>query len=202
MNDTPSHNEQATKPEREKESIAKGTKTTKRPSIRALREEIADLKKELEVTRDKFLRQAAEFDNFRKRKQKESLGWTQSARESLIRELLPVVDDFQRVFPDDSLKDDPQWKGVSLIYDKLFNMLKNQGLRLMDPLGKPFNPDYHDALLAVPRDDIAPGTVVEVHENGYLMNDRVIRHAKVVVSKEMEKDTDNDKETADSAREQ
>ena len=202
MNDTPNHNEQTTKPEQEKESTAKTTKTTKRPSIRVMREEIANLKKELEQTRDKSLRQAAEFDNFRKRKQKESLEWTQRARGSLIRELLPVVDDFQRVFPDDSLKDDPQWKGVSLIYDKLFNMLKNQGLKPMDPLGKPFNPDYHDALMTVPRDDVAPGTVVEVHENGYLMNDRVIRHAKVVVSKEMEKDTDNDKKSVDSAREQ
>jgi molecular chaperone GrpE len=201
MNDTSNHKERKIKLEQEKESTTETTKTTKRPGIRALREEIANLKGELEEIREKYLRQAAEFDNFRKRKQKESLEWTQSSRENLIRELLPVVDDFQRVFPDDSLKDDPQWKGVSLIYDKLFNMLRNQGLRPMDSLGKPFNPDYHDALLAVPRNDIAPGTVVEVHENGYLMNDRVIRHAKVVVSKEVETETDNDKETADSAQE-
>ena len=69
----------------------------------------------------------------------------------------------------------------------------------MESMEKPFNPDYHDALLTVERGDVEPGTVVEVYENGYKINGRVLRHAKVIVSKELEERTQDDKESADTA---
>jgi molecular chaperone GrpE len=171
----------------------------RRSQIQSLRVENVALKKELEDASERYLRLAAEFDNFRKRKQKESVEWSQSARENVLRELLPVVDDFDRVFRNHA-GNDSQWQGVALIYDKLMTILKSQGLTPMDSMGKPFDPEYHDALLTVPRDDVAPGTVVEVHECGYLLNDRVLRHAKVIVSKESESDTKKDEETADTAK--
>jgi molecular chaperone GrpE len=172
----------------------------RRSHLQSLKDENVAFKKELEDASERYLRLAAEFDNFRKRKQKESSEWSQSARENVLKELLPVVDDFERVFRNHAGDSDSQWQGVSLIHDKLMTILKSQGLTPMDSMGKPFDPVYHDALLTVPRDDVAPGTVVDVHENGYLLNDRVLRHAKVIVSRELESDTQQDEETADTAK--
>jgi molecular chaperone GrpE len=200
MDDKPQQEKSTTTTGTEKKG-KKGTKTAQ-PSLRSLKEEIKSLKQELEECRDRALRQAAEFDNFRKRKNRESAEWVRSARETLLRELLPVVDDFDRLFHTGSSNNDAQWKGVVLIHEKLLNILRTQGLTSMDSLGKPFDPDYHDALLTVARDDVEPGTVVEVHEKGYLMNDRVLRHAKVVVSKAAEPEEDNNRETADTASEE
>jgi molecular chaperone GrpE len=170
-------------------NIAEHAKTGKhrRSKVQQLQEEIAVLKKQLEEMKEQMLRQAADFDNFRKRKHKESLEWVQSARENFLRELLPVVDDLERFLQTAPSNDDVQWKGVKLIHEKITGILKSQGLVEMEAVGKPFDPEYHDALLTVPREDVTPGTVVEVHQNGYLVNGRVLRHAKVIVSKEMEK---------------
>lgn len=130
-----------------------------------------------------MLRQAAEFDNFRKRKQREEMEWMSAAREGVIRDLLPVVDDFERMLSNGIPGDEAQMKGVELIKDKLMNILEGKGLKRMESLGKRFDPDYHDALLTVERADVEPGMVVDVHENGYLIHERVLRHAKVIVSK-------------------
>jgi len=186
MNDqspiTDSSNEKPTDDAVEKAKPSK----PRRSKVHQLQEEIAALKHELADAKEQMLRQMAEFDNFRKRKNKESVEWSQAARESLLRDLLPVVDDFDRVFRNHAGDNDAQWQGVALIYDKFLAVLKSQGLTPMNPVGKPFDPEFHDALITVPRDDVAPGTVVEVHENGYLVNDRVLRHAKVIVSKAAE----------------
>jgi len=163
----------------------------RRSKFQVLLEENAALKQELEQTKELMLRQAADFDNFRKRKQKESLELLQFARENFLKELLPVVDDFNRFLQTAPSDDDVQWKGIKLIHEKLTSILKSQGLVAMEPVGKPFDPEFHDAMLAVPREDVAPGTVVEVHENGYVMNGRVLRHAKVIVSKEVEKNVES-----------
>jgi molecular chaperone GrpE len=154
--------------------------------VQQLQEENTALKQELEQTKELMLRQAADFDNFRKRKQKESLELLQYARENFLKELLPIVDDFNRFLQTIPKNDDVQWQGVKLIHEKLTGILKSQGLVAMEPVGKPFDPEFHDALITVPREDVPPGTVVEVHENGYMMNGKVLRHAKVIVSKEKE----------------
>ena len=183
------------------ESSPKNAKP-KRPSVKALQGEIDQLKQELSDVRDKYLRQAAEFDNYRKRKQHESLEYAQSARENLLKNLLPVVDDFERIFKNHGDRDDSDWKGVVLVYEKLLTILRQQGLTPMEPMGKPFDPEYHDALITVPRDDVDAGMVVEVHENGYLMNGRVLRHAKVIVSTKVAKDSNDKKKTVDAAGEE
>jgi len=185
----------ATVPEQEEtiNEAKEGAKVSKHrhSKVQQLHEENAALKQELEQTKELMLRQAADFDNFRKRKQKESLELLQYARENFLKGLLPVVDDFSRFLQTAPQGDEVQWKGVKLIHEKLTGILKSHGLVVMEPVGKPFDPEFHDAMLAVPREDIAPGTVVEVHENGYVMNSRVLRHAKVIVSKEVEKNPQN-----------
>jgi len=189
------------KPANEAVDKAKTAKP-RRSKVHQLQEEIAALKQELADAKEQMLRRMAEFDNFRKRKNKESVEWSQAARENVLKDLLPVVDDFDRLFRNHAGDDDVQWQGVRLIYDKFLAILRNQGLTPMEPEGKPFDPEYHDALITVPRDDVPPGTVVEVHENGYLMNNHVLRHAKVMVSKAAEPDIDIDKTAADAAQEQ
>ena len=189
MNKQPQGDNTTQKPEATKKPKGKTSAKPPRSTLKSLQTEIDVLKGELAETRDRMLRQAAEFDNFRKRKQKEEMAWMRTARESVIRDLLPVVDDFERMILNGIPDGKAQMKGVELIRGKLMNILEGKGLKPMESLGKRFDPDYHDALLTVERDDVEPGIVVDVHENGYLMNDRVLRHAKVIVSKEVTKET-------------
>ncbi len=188
MNKQPQRDNTTQKPEITKKPKGKISTKTPRPTVKSLQTEIDVLKEKLAETKDRMLRQAAEFDNFRKRKHKEEMEWMRTARESVIRDILPVVDDFERMLLNGIPDGEAQIKGVELIREKLMSILEGKGLKPMESLGKRFDPDYHDALLTVGRDDVEPGIVVDVHENGYLMNGRVLRHAKVIVSKEAVKE--------------
>jgi molecular chaperone GrpE len=140
---------------------------------------VAKLQDELSESKDKYLRLYAEFENHRRRTAKERLELIQSANEQLIKALLPVVDDFERA--EKSLKElnGKEADGVLLIYQKLKKVLDQYGVKAMDAQGD-FNPDLHEAITQVP-DESKKGKVVDVVEKGYLLNDKVIRFAKVVV---------------------
>ncbi|HZY81658.1 MAG TPA: nucleotide exchange factor GrpE [Cyclobacteriaceae bacterium] len=140
---------------------------------------LAKLQDELAESKDKYLRLYAEFENHRRRTAKERLELIQSANEQLIKALLPVVDDFERA--EKSLKElnGKEADGVLLIYQKLKKVLDQYGVKAMDAQGD-FNPDLHEAITQVP-DESKKGKVVDVVEKGYLLNDKVIRFAKVVV---------------------
>lgn len=150
-------------------------------------EELTDLEKsEKEVAewKDKFLRLHAEFDNFRKRNAKERIELIQSAGSEVIREMLSVVDDLDRAMAANEANEDIEAvkHGFSLIQQKMNNLLLSKGLKPMDAKGKEFNTDWHEAISQIP----APskklrGKVLDVVERGYLLNDRVLRYAKVVV---------------------
>lgn len=148
-----------------------------------------DVERELESARaaaqsarDQLLRKAAEFENYKRRTEAEYASTVRSAGESLITALLPIVEDLVRSLKAAPPGEDPFRKGVELIYQKLMNILEARGLSTFDSAGKPFNVDEHDALLQVPRADVPPGTVVEEVAPGYRLHDRVIRHARVIVS--------------------
>jgi molecular chaperone GrpE len=141
------------------------------------------LKEELESAKDKYIRLYSEFENFRRRTAKEKLDLIQSANEQLISSLLPVADDFERAgnaFPD---KNDKNVEGFFLIFSKFRKVLDLYGVKVMDAgPGSDFNADLHEAITQVP----APspelkGKIIDVVEKGYLLNDKVIRYAKVVV---------------------
>ena len=142
---------------------------------------------EKEDLRDKLLRTAADFDNYRKRAQQEKLELYESANADLIRRLLPVLDDLDR-FADagNSSADDPLSQGVSLIRKNLVKILQDTGLQEMATKGALFDPSKHDALMLVDADDVEPHTVVEEHQKGYEFKNKILRHAKVIVSKEKE----------------
>jgi molecular chaperone GrpE len=146
-------------------------------------EAVSKLKEELEAAKDKYIRLYSEFENFRKRTAKEKLELIQIANEQLINSLLPVADDFERAenaFPD---KNDKNLAGFFLIYSKFKKVLELYGVKVMDATqGTDFNADFHEAISQVP----APaaelkGKIIDVVEKGYLLNDKVIRYAKVVV---------------------
>jgi molecular chaperone GrpE len=124
----------------------------------------------------------AEFENFRRRTAKEKIEMIQSAGEQLLKALLPVADDFDRAEKSFAGKTDKEAEGFFLIQNKFRKILEQNGVKPMDLSSGEFNPDIHDAITQVPvPDESQKGKVVDVVEKGYLLNDKVIRHAKVVV---------------------
>jgi molecular chaperone GrpE len=149
-----------------------------------LTQRLAEAERQVEYYKDLLLRKAAEFDNFKKRVESESNLATRYAKADVLEEVLPIVDDFERSLKlsEDRRESEAFVKGMDLIHQKLLKFLETQGVRQIDSLGKEFDVQYHDALLQIPRNDVPPHTVVEVVERGYMLGDRVLRHAKVVVS--------------------
>jgi molecular chaperone GrpE len=133
---------------------------------------------------DKLLRKAADFENYKKRTENELSSFYKFANEKVITDLLPILDDFERLNSAwDEKHDAGKYKeGIGLIYEKFKKVLKQHGLKEMDSIGKPFDVNRHDAMLQVPKDDVESNTVVDEHEKGYYLKDKVIRHAKVTVS--------------------
>ena len=145
--------------------------------------ELEKLQGELVEQKDKFIRLYSEFENFRRRTGKEKLDLIQSAGEQLIKTLLPVIDDFDRAeksFKDPDIK---ELEGFFLIHNKFRKILDQSGVKLMEVKpGSEFNADLHEAITQIPTsDETLKGKVVDVVEPGYLLNDKVIRFAKVVV---------------------
>jgi molecular chaperone GrpE len=141
------------------------------------RAEIAKLKDEVAEAKDKYLRLYSEFENFRRRTAKEKLEMIQSAGEQLLKQLVPVLDDFERA------EKHADAEGLMLIQSKLRKILESNGIKVMDvKKGSDFDADLHEAIAQVPaEEEQLQGKVVEVVEKGYLLNDKVIRFAKVVV---------------------
>lgn len=147
--------------------------------------EIEKLKAKVEELNDKYLRQAAEFDNFRRRNAKERVELIQTAGKDVITDLLVVLDDSERAQKQMETTDDANLvkQGVQLVFLKLRNTLLAKGLRPMETAGKEFNPDLHEAITEIPTGDEMKGKIVDEVQKGYYLNDKIIRHARVVVGK-------------------
>lgn len=141
------------------------------------------LQAEVAEQKEKFIRLYSEFENFRRRTAKEKLDLIQSANEQLIKTLLPVIDDFDRAEKSFKDKNDKELEGFFLIHNKFKKILDQAGVKIMDiKTGSEFNADFHEAITQIPvSDEKLKGKVVDVVEPGYLLNDKVIRFAKVVV---------------------
>lgn len=153
-------------------------------------EKIAELEAQVKEWHDKFLRKAAEFENYKRRTENDQFNLINYAAESFIIKLLPVVDDFERTLQhiDDDNNIDAVKEGIKLVYEKLLKVLDEQGVKKMKVKGEPFNVDYHDALMQRKDDSVPSHTVLEEIEKGYIYRDKVIRHAKVIVSEETSSD--------------
>ena len=143
------------------------------------------LRAKVEELNDKFLRQAAEFENFKRRNAKERIELIQTASKDVITDLLDVVDDSERAQKQMETTNDLQLikEGVSLVFSKLRNTLTAKGLKAMEAKGKPFDPDLHEAIAEIEAGDEMKGKVIDEIQKGYYLNDKIIRYAKVVVGK-------------------
>ena len=161
---------------------------TPNAEIAGLKEKLAESQKASETLKDQLLRKAAEFENYRRRTETEYANLIRGATENLLLALLPVLDDLSRSLKSGKEKPDFDafYRGIELIQNKLTRILEGEGLKAFESTGKPFDVHFHDALLMVPRPDVPPHTVVDEVEPGYTLNDRVLRHAKVIVSADSE----------------
>jgi molecular chaperone GrpE len=134
--------------------------------------------------KDRCLRIAAEFDNYRKRTEKETQQTGLLSNAEWLKKLLPILDDFERSLKFSSEKNPGDFRnGIEHIFRKLQSLLQSSGLEVMEAAGTPFDVDRHDAMLLLEKEGTPPGTVVEELEKGYLLRGKVLRHAKVAVSK-------------------
>lgn len=146
--------------------------------------QLTELQKKYDTLNDKYLRLYSEFENYRRRTAKEKLDSLSAGRADIVKELLPVVDDFERAQTNNAFVEDPETlkEGFELIHNKLMRILQQQGLTPMDSLEKAFDTEYHEAITNIPApSDELKGKVVDVAEKGYFFKDKIIRYAKVIV---------------------
>ena len=140
-------------------------------------DELAELETQLAELKDKYLRQAAEFSNFRQRTIREKAEVIAMANRDTMTALMPILDDFER-----ASKNETFTEGVNLVHQKLINSLAARGLKPMEsPAGTPFDAEFHEAITEIPAGEALVGNIVDTIEKGYLLNNKIIRHAKVVV---------------------
>ena len=139
---------------------------------------------------DRLLRKVAEFDNYKRRTENEFSNLFKYAAENFIKKILPVVDDFERSLKHlaESEENSSVTDGIKMIYDKLMKILDDQGVKKIDSVGKPFDVHFHEALLQKKDEQQPPHSVLDELETGYLYQDKVIRHAKVIVNEDFHVD--------------
>ena len=143
----------------------------------------AELKKQRDDYYDRLLRKTAEFDNYRKRTDRERQQLSEAAAADLLTELLPLVDDMERALRAEGNDADPIRKGVELIHKQLVEILRKRGVRPIEALGADFDPHYHMAVAHEHADDKREGEVIEEFRRGYMLGDRLLRPAMVKVAK-------------------
>lgn len=164
----------------------RGRKNRNARKLEALHQENDKLSAEKAEIHDKYIRLYSEFDNYRRRTQKEKLDIIKNASEKIIVGLLPVLDDMERALKFESAgqdgPSDSEKEGISLIYQKMMNFLKQQGLEEIHAVGEPFDVDLHEAVTTMPApSEEEKGKVLDEIQKGYRLNDKVIRFSKVVI---------------------
>jgi molecular chaperone GrpE len=150
-------------------------------------ERVAALEAELAESHNQLLRRTAELENMRRRHQQERTQLIFEANKNLIADLLATVDDLERTIAHIKPEEKNSFAdGIELIYKNFLKVLESSGVRAIEAVGQKFDVHLHDALMEEPRSDIEPGTITTEVQKGYWMNDTVLRHAKVIVSKEAE----------------
>ena len=149
-----------------------------------LEKELETAQETIEEQKDKYLRLSAEFDNYRKRTMKEKAELILNGGEKSLSSILPVVDDFERAIKTMETATDVQAvkEGVELIYNKFMATLEQNGVKVIETKDQPLNTDYHEAIAVIPAPSEAQkGKILDCVQTGYTLNDKVLRHAKVVV---------------------
>lgn len=157
-----------------------------------IRNKVTELEASVKDWKDKYLRAMAEFDNYRRRSGEEKTDWIKRASEKLALSICDVLDNFDRALMqlNDEQKEDNFVKGIILIDQQLKAALEREGVKRIDALGQDFDPNIHEALAHIPS-DVEEGKVAAIIQNGYTMNDKLIRPVRVAVSSEIK---ENNKE--------
>lgn len=146
--------------------------------------DIEKLEYELSEVKDKYLRLYSDFDNYKKRVNREKIDLIKSAGQDIMASILPMLDDMERAIKamNDAKDVNAVKEGVQLVFQKMKSITEGKGLKAMETIGKEFDADLHDAIANVPvKDEKQKGKVIEEIEKGYYLNDKVLRHAKVIV---------------------
>ena len=175
-------------PEPETEPKAEGLS----PVVQEVEEEAEHLKAELDHVRDIYLRKLAEFDNFRKRVEREREDIRLAGVEEMIRDLLPVLDNFDRALQHAEDDSGAFLEGIEMIAKQLWDTLERRGVEEVNPVGQQFDPELHEAVQRVEDGQHPPGTVAWVMLKGYTMGERLIRPAMVGVAVDPDGDSNND----------
>jgi|TARA_B110000483_G_scaffold162950_1_gene193095 molecular chaperone GrpE len=166
------------------EKDTKSKKKTKSSKKDKLTDRIEELEQELSESKDKFLRLFAEFDNFKKRTAKERIDFRATAGMDALQAFLPVMDDFDRAKKVAENEDNNEEfsEGVKLVYQKLKSVLTSKGIKVMESTGETFDPELHEAITEIPAPtEDMKGKIIDTIEQGYYLNDKIIRYARVVV---------------------
>ena len=169
--------ETAAAQENTEESARESKEDTTEDKLAKSEAEVADLK-------DRLLRQMAEFDNYRKRTMKEKAEIILNGSAGVVTDILPVIDDLERAIANSAKSEDytALKEGVELIYNKLMHILEQKGLQKISPKNEPFDTDFHEAIAMIPApSEDLKGKVLDCAIDGYKLNDKVLRHAKVAV---------------------
>lgn len=169
----------------EETSKLKGDKKKKSSKKSSKDKALLEAQEENTELKDKYLRLMAEFENFKKRTMREKIETMKSAAQDTMTAILPVLDDFDRAkkTAEDDSSTEVFSEGVSLVYQKLYKILEGRGLESMESNGATFDPEVHEAITEIQAGPEMVGMVVDTVEKGYKLNDKIIRHAKVVVGK-------------------
>ena len=178
---------QATPNECDEETVGQETSQENEAPLTEAEKLAQDLEKaneQIEEQKDKYLRLSAEFDNYRKRTMKEKAELILNGGEKSISSILPIVDDFERALKNMETATDVAAvkEGVELIYNKFMSVLGQNGVKVIETKEQPLDTDYHEAIAVIPAPNEAlKGKILDCVQTGYILNDKVIRHAKVVV---------------------
>ncbi len=172
--------------EQSTESDTSSGNETKKKGLFHKKDKSEELKKQIQELEDKVLRQSAEFANYKKRREEETARMLKYSNEDIVKELLPIIDNFERAIDmdDDNLEDEVSkfLSGFKMIYCNMNQILEKYGVTEIEALHKEFDPNIHQAVMTEARDGVESGIVIEVLQKGYRLKDRVIRPSMVKVS--------------------
>ena len=163
---------------------AQDENTQEEPQEETIEAKLAKSEAEAADLKDRLLRQMAEFDNYRKRTMKEKAEIILNGSAGVVTDILPVIDDLERAIANSAKSEDfgALKEGIELIYNKLMHILEQKGLQKISPKNEPFDTDFHEAIAMIPApSEDLKGKVLDCAIDGYKLNDKVLRHAKVAV---------------------
>ncbi|BFN36986.1 nucleotide exchange factor GrpE [Fidelibacter multiformis] len=174
-----------TKKEEPKQSEAEETEQAKEKEtdpLQILMDQLSQTEEQKKDLEDKFIRLVAEFDNYKKRMSRDFDRQSEMVRDKIILSLLPVMDDLDRLLQHEGENGNVSLEGIKLIRNNFERILNNYGVKAFESVGQPFDPEKHDAMMTRKSEEHDVPTVIEEFEKGYEINDKVLRHARVVVS--------------------